>query len=551
MGYLDGFGVTIRQHREFGGDRPTRQYSGGRVARRWLRREGKDPTPRPADLVDDDKAPKPERLHGRHVLNRYEDGMEKCIGCELCAGVCPAKCIYVRGADNDLDNPTSPGERFGFVYEINYLRCIHCDLCVEACPTEAITESKLFEFSFTNRQDAIYTKAELVVDDDGRPQHLPWEDWREGEDADTSGVDAGDVAERRRPSSSVGSAGAASSATASRAPEPADAVRPRHRRDEPGRERSEPETPVELIVFVIASAMVLGGAIGVVAYRNPVHAALSLVLTLFGVAVHFVAQEAHFLAAVQVIVYAGAIVVLFLFVIMLLGVDTRRGPARRPAPDPAPAGGDRRPGIVGLLIAAIVAGRDDRSAAAGERPRRRPADRDGDHDANIKQLADNLFGAHVFAFEFTVGAAHRRRRRHRACSRAASDAAVAATARRATVVNAAVVATAPAPTPTWYLVLGAVLFGIGVVGVLVRRNPLVLFMCIELMLNAVNLTFVALAVRLGNIDGQTAVFFVLVVAAAEVVVGLGIIVSILRRRPAPPTTTRADGTPPSSETDSG
>jgi NADH-quinone oxidoreductase subunit I len=103
--------------------------------------------------------------------------MEKCIGCELCAGVCPARCIYVRGADNPPDDPVSPGERYGFVYEINYLRCIHCDLCVEACPTEAITESKLFEFSFTNRQDAIYTKAELVVDDDGLPQQLPWEDW--------------------------------------------------------------------------------------------------------------------------------------------------------------------------------------------------------------------------------------------------------------------------------------------------------------------------------------------------------------------------------------
>ena len=134
----------------------------------------------------EEKRVKTELLHGRHVLNRYEDGMEKCIGCELCAGVCPAKCIYVRGADNDPMNPTSPGERFGFVYEINYLRCIHCDLCVEACPTEAITESKMFEFSFLNRQDAIYTKAELVVGDDGKPQQLPWEDWREGEDADTS-----------------------------------------------------------------------------------------------------------------------------------------------------------------------------------------------------------------------------------------------------------------------------------------------------------------------------------------------------------------------------
>ena len=135
----------------------------------------------------EEKRPKPLRIHGRHVLNRYEDGMEKCIGCELCAGVCPAKCIYVRGRDNDPSSPNSPGERFGFIYEINYLRCIHCDMCVEACPTEAITESKLFEFSFTNRADAIYTRNELLVDaETGKPQQLPWEDWRDGEDDYTS-----------------------------------------------------------------------------------------------------------------------------------------------------------------------------------------------------------------------------------------------------------------------------------------------------------------------------------------------------------------------------
>lgn len=87
------------------------------------------------------------------------------------------------------------------------------------------------------------------------------------------------------------------------------------------------------------------------------------------------------------------------------------------------------------------------------------------------------------------------------------------------------------PTTTWYLVLAAVLFGIGAVGVMVRRNPLVMFMCIELMLNAVNLSFVALAKKMGDIGGQTTVLFVMVVAAAEVVVGLGIIVSIMRRRP--------------------
>jgi len=149
MGLLEGFGITLRQI--------------GNVVT----------VPYPDALRE-----KPVRFHGRHVLNRYEDGMEKCIGCELCAGVCPAKCIYVRGKDNPPDAPVSPGERFGFVYEINYLRCIHCDLCVEACPTEAITESKLFEFSFTNRDDAIYTRDELIVDDAGDPKQLPWEDWR-------------------------------------------------------------------------------------------------------------------------------------------------------------------------------------------------------------------------------------------------------------------------------------------------------------------------------------------------------------------------------------
>jgi NADH-quinone oxidoreductase subunit I len=113
--------------------------------------------------------------------------LEKCIGCELCAWACPADAIYVEGADNTDEQRFSPGERYGKTYQINYLRCIHCDLCVEACPTEAITETKLFVFSFTNRQDAIYTKSELVVGDDGKPQQLPWEDWREGEDILTSG----------------------------------------------------------------------------------------------------------------------------------------------------------------------------------------------------------------------------------------------------------------------------------------------------------------------------------------------------------------------------
>ncbi|MGI8517947.1 MAG: NADH-quinone oxidoreductase subunit NuoK [Acidimicrobiia bacterium] len=85
-------------------------------------------------------------------------------------------------------------------------------------------------------------------------------------------------------------------------------------------------------------------------------------------------------------------------------------------------------------------------------------------------------------------------------------------------------------TSGWYMILAAVLFALGALGILIRRNALVMFMCIELMLNAVNLTFVAAGRALGNLDGQLAVFFVLVVAAAEVVVGLAIIVAIFRRR---------------------
>ena len=85
-------------------------------------------------------------------------------------------------------------------------------------------------------------------------------------------------------------------------------------------------------------------------------------------------------------------------------------------------------------------------------------------------------------------------------------------------------------TPGWYMTLAAILFGIGALGIIIRRNALVMFMCIELMLNAVNLTFIAAGRALGNLDGQLAVFFVLVVAAAEVVVGLAIIVAIFRLR---------------------
>lgn len=150
---------------------------------------------------------------------------------------------------------------------------------------------------------------------------------------------------------------------------------------------------MEFVVFVLASIMVIVGALGVVTRSNPVHAALSLVLTLFGVAVHFVALEAHFLAAVQVIVYAGAIVVLFLFVIMLLGVDRSEDLSVEPFPVQRPLAVVVGIGTAGLVVAAVVRARDTLSEA---NPKLAAAD-----DDNIRFLARNLFGDHVFAFEFT------------------------------------------------------------------------------------------------------------------------------------------------------
>ena len=111
----------------------------------------------------DEKLPTQPRYHGRHQLNRYPDGLEKCIGCELCAWACPADAIYVEGADNTPTERFSPGERYGRVYQINYLRCIGCGLCIEACPTRALTMTNIYELADDNRSDLIYDKDQLLA----------------------------------------------------------------------------------------------------------------------------------------------------------------------------------------------------------------------------------------------------------------------------------------------------------------------------------------------------------------------------------------------------
>jgi NADH-quinone oxidoreductase subunit I len=110
----------------------------------------------------EEQKPVTPRHRGRHILHRYDNGLEKCIGCELCAAACPVGCIYVGPAENPKDHPFSPGERYAERYEINLMRCIYCGYCAEACPTEAITLGPRYDLADYRREHTVVTKAELL-----------------------------------------------------------------------------------------------------------------------------------------------------------------------------------------------------------------------------------------------------------------------------------------------------------------------------------------------------------------------------------------------------
>ena len=113
----------------------------------------------------EEKTPVYPRFRGRHKLHRFEDtGLEKCVGCSLCAAACPADCIRVVAAENTPENRVSAGERYAAVYEINLSRCIFCGYCEVACPFDAITMGHDYEMSDYTRSDLIFTKEMLLAE---------------------------------------------------------------------------------------------------------------------------------------------------------------------------------------------------------------------------------------------------------------------------------------------------------------------------------------------------------------------------------------------------
>ena len=401
------------------------------------------------------KRPLYPRFRGRHRLHLHENGLEKCVGCSLCAAACPADCIRVVPAENTPSNRVSAGERYARIYEINLSRCIFCGYCELACPFDAIT--------LAERVRALRVLAR-------RP------DLHEGH-----------------------AAGAADEARAGRRSR---AVRHAH----PGVQGVElMGNALVWLVWFVAVFACLGSAVAVISFTNPFFSALALIGNLASLAALYLLLSAEFVAAAQVLVYAGAVMVMFLFVIAYLGDRAGSpwagGPSVQTLFAVAAAGAllvevDHRP--------QPLRGRQPQDRRPHQRRFRQPrADR-----ARLPLRPPARLRDHLDRAARRSGRRRDPRRRAHAPGRGRMM----------------------GPDVIWYVAVSAALFAIGALGVLLRRSPLTILLSLEIMLNGANLALIAFARHAGDPTGQIFALTVMAVAASEVVVGLGLIVALARDR---------------------